>query len=119
MSKLNSTIQALVTTFAADIVKAIRDASLGELLEVGKAPARSAALSRAVPSKGRRLRSKVTVEAIVGVLRQHAAGLRSAQLRKALGGVSRGTWRHSIEKAISGRKVRMRGTRSAAVYFAA
>lgn len=122
---LNATIQSLAQKFAAELVTAVRGMSLEEVLGESAAPTltRSKSSTASKLSKSPTLRGpgrppKVTVDAIVGVLKQHKEGLRSQNLRKALGGVQKGAWRYVIVKALAEKKISMRGTKNTAVYFA-
>jgi len=123
MSTLSSRLQDLADKFAADLVHAVRSASLAEILGAtgglasSKPAAKAAAKAAPKAAAPRAARSAVTVDAIVNVLRQHKNGLRSEHLRKALG-AKRGAWRYQMQKAISEKRVRMTGTKNSAVYFA-
>lgn len=120
MANLNQTIQSLAQNFASELVVAVRGMSLDEVLGVtgSKAPASTprAASGKATPGKRGRP-AKLTVDAIVAVLKQHKDGLRSEHLRKALG-AQRGPLRYGVKKAIAEKRVGMRGTKNTAVYFA-
>ncbi len=122
MANLNQTIQSLAQKFASELVVAVRGMSLDEILGAtgAKAPtsAPRAANGKATPGKRGRP-PKLTVEAIVAVLKQHKDGMRSQDLRAALArGVTKEVWRGAIKRAIAAKKVRMTGTKNTAVYFA-
>ena len=121
MANLNQTVQSLAHNFASELVAAVRGMSLDEILGLSGAGAKPPSAPRAANGKatpGKRGRpAKLTVDAIVAVLKQHKDGLRSDHLRKALA-AARGPLRYGVKKAIAEKRVGMRGTKNAAVYFA-
>lgn len=139
MPDLNPRIRAIAERFAAEILHVVRGMSLDEIVGTGTAaslkpnelrrPVKSGAATTKVttpakkragrlPKPGGAARGGLTVDAIVGVLKSHADGLRSTALRKALGNSSRGQWTYAIRKAIAEKRVRISGTRNKATYFA-
>jgi hypothetical protein len=145
MSQLRSTIERLASQFAVSVLAALRSASLDELADVvsirsgssasSAAPARrgrppraaaaAPASSAAAPAKrgrrrlGRRTQKDITrmVEAIVGALAKSSSGMRSEQLRAALGVQSKELPRPLAEALSSGR-VTKTGQKRATTYFA-
>jgi hypothetical protein len=128
MGTLKTTLHGLAEKFADELLRALRGASLDEILATGDGAqprrGRLAAASlgstpsaRAPAAAATRGRDAITVETIVGILRKNPKGMRSEHLRKALG-AKRGTWRYQMQKAIIEKRVRMHGTKNSAVYFA-
>jgi hypothetical protein len=123
MATLKSTLHGLAEKFADDLLSALRGASLDEIFTTSgdrgvRTRARVSTVASAPKARvGRPSRSAITVQTIVDLLRRNPKGMRSENLRKALG-AQRGTWRYQMKKAIAEKKVRMRGTKNSAVYFA-
>ncbi|HEX3771522.1 MAG TPA: hypothetical protein VHV30_11675 [Polyangiaceae bacterium] len=148
MSTLKSSLQSLAVAFAEDVVRAIRGASLQELLgEVAVTRARHGGSSAPAPSSraaaaaaaaepatrpapgavlGRRGRLKrrsaddiaVTLDRIVSLLKANPAGLRAEQIRKQLGMLAKELPR-PLAEGLSSKALRKRGQKRATVYFAA
>jgi hypothetical protein len=145
MSALKSHLQSLAVVFAEDVVRAIRGASLQELLgEVGGKAARPngpapkgriahgpspmtepAGLARAAsPLKRGRLKRRseqdiaATLDRIVSLLKQHADGLRAEQIRKELNMLAKEMPR-PLAQGLESKALRKKGQKRATVYFAA
>jgi hypothetical protein len=142
MSTLKSSLQSLAAAFAEDVVRAIRGASLQELLgEVAVTRARHAAAAAAPKAAsaepatrpaqapgavlGRRGRLKrrsaddiaVTLDRIVTLLKANPAGLRAEQIRKELGMLAKELPR-PLAEGLASKALRKKGQKRATVYFA-
>ena len=136
MSNLRSTIETLASSFAADVLAALRGASLEELVSVtsggrthavksaghevgnGKRAAAPAPRGRG----GRRVRRSKNdlagmITKIVAALAKSEAGLRSEQLRDALG-VQAKELPRPLKEALSSGAITKMGERRGTVYFA-
>jgi hypothetical protein len=136
MNTLKSRIDSLASAFASDVVRAIRSASLEDLLggvggASGRAPARP---ERSVPvaapaapaprtGKGGRLarRSsdeiKGTLDKVHGLLRASKGGLRAEQIRAALKLDVREMPR-VLKEGLATKKLSSKGQKRATTYFA-
>src|SRR5438105_1333201 len=90
MANPNEALKAIVEEFAAKILVAVRSMSLGEI--VGPQAVSTTAIARVRKAgnvKAKAATAKrgglVSVDEIVNVLKQHKSGMRSEDLRKALG----------------------------------
>jgi|SRR5450432_4243620 len=138
MSTLKSSLQSLAATFAAEVVRAIRGASLQEILgEVAgtrarhSAPAASAAEpaaraprspAAAVGRRGRLKRRSAddiasTLGRIVTLLKTKPAGLRAEQIRKELDMLAKELPR-PLAEGLAAKALRKKGQKRATVYFA-
>jgi hypothetical protein len=138
MSALKSSLQTLAASFAEDVIRAIQGASLQELLgEVaGTRARRGAAVAAEVESPSRparggaalkrtgRLKRRsaddiaATLDRIVGLLKQHPAGLRAEQIRRQLDMVAKELPR-PLAEGLDAKVLRKKGQKRATVYFAA
>jgi hypothetical protein len=141
MNTLKSSLQSLAASFAEEVVRAIRGASLQELLgEVAGTRARHvaaagqespAAESAARPARapaaalGRRGRLKrrsaddiaATLDRIVTLLKANPAGLRAEQIRKDLDMLAKELPR-PLAEGLAAKALRKKGQKRATVYFA-
>lgn len=140
MSNLRSTIEGLASQFAANIIEALRGASIDELLNVAQggstggrrvgrpATSRVADTDSAAPARARRGRGgrlgrrsqndiAAMVESIVGLLGRSPEGLRAEQIREALGVEAKELPRPLADALASGR-VTKSGQKRATTYFA-
>jgi hypothetical protein len=126
---LKSEIEALAMQFADGVIAALRNASLQDLLD-GHASAPKGASPRAgapAPSAGARKgqgrvrRSASDIEHVQGLivakLREHAMGLRSEQLQKALK-LTKQEIVGPIAAALAAKKIVKTGEKRATTYFA-
>ncbi len=145
MSALKSSLQSLAASFAEDVVRAIQGASLQELLgEVGGSRVRhakpsasngSSASAAAVATVARSPRSPAplkrgrlkrrsaqdiaaTLDGIVSLLKQNAAGLRAEQIRKHLNLLAKELPR-PLSEGLEAKVLRKKGQKRATVYFVA
>jgi hypothetical protein len=141
MPTLKSQIQALATTFAVEVVAAIRGASLQEILAEGgggipvpfgrarRAARPAKALGGSVSSgktakqgKGGRLarRSASDIAQVTGLivakLKEHKGGLRSEQLQKLLK-LSKKEIVRPLGMALDGKKITKKGQKRSTTYF--
>jgi hypothetical protein len=126
MSALKTNLQSLAASFADDVVRAIRGASLQELLgEVGNGPrpARRAAASE--PSRAarrgrlkRRSAADISnaVDRIAALLGQHKSGLRAEQIRQQLR-VQAKELPRPLTEGLKAKRYSKRGQKRATVYF--
>ena len=141
MSNLRNTIESLASQFATSVLAALRSASIDELTEVagrgaavrrgpGRPRAESSDTASAAPSKrggargrggrlGRRTQNDISrmVESIVDVLSKSGGGLRSEQIRSALG-VEAKELPRPLAEALSSGRVTKTGQKRATTYFA-
>ena len=143
MSNLRNTIESLASQFASSVLEALRSASIDELADVagrgtvarrgpGRPRAESSESSAAAPARrgatggrgrggrlGRRTQNDITrmVESIVDVLAKNASGLRSEQIREALG-VEAKELPRPLAEALSSGRVTKTGQKRATTYFA-
>jgi hypothetical protein len=134
MNTLKSRIDSLASTFASDVVRAIRSASLEELLGgVGGASAhgparavRAAAVAESprprVARSGRLARRsseeiKSTLDKIHGLLKASRGGLRAEQIRAALKLDVREMPR-VLKEGLATKKLASKGQKRATTYFA-
>jgi hypothetical protein len=140
MLNLRTTLDTLAASFAANVLAAIRGASLQELLaESSGVPRRGPGRPRgggttagnpgprvsvARKSKGGRLARRSpaeiarTLEAIVVLLRKNKEGLRSEQIRKALRLDVREVPR-VLREGLAKKKLKAKGQKRSTTYFAA
>jgi len=138
MSKLRSTIEALASQFASNLLGALRGASIDEIYSVASGggsvggarrgrPPRSAGAVPAAPAvrrgKGGRLGRRSAgdiagmVDSIVDLLQKNTSGLRAEQIRDALGCQAKELPRPLADALASGR-VTKQGQKRATTYFA-
>lgn len=141
MSNLRNTIESLASQFASSVLDALRSASIDELADVagrgaavrrgpGRPRAESNESSPAATARrgggrgrggrlGRRTQNDITrmVESIVDVLAKSAGGLRSEQIREALG-VEAKELPRPLAEALSSGRVTKTGQKRATTYFA-
>jgi len=145
MSNLRNTIESLASQFATSVLAALRSASIDELTDVagrggavvrrgpGRPRAESSDTASAASSKrgvagarrgrggrlGRRTQNDISrmVESIVDVLAKSAGGLRSEQIRSALG-VEAKELPRPLAEALSSGRVTKTGQKRATTYFA-
>lgn len=140
MSNLRSTIEGLASQFAANLIEALRGASIDELLNVAQAggaggrragrPAvsRGAEADSAAPIRARRGRGgrlgrrsqndiAAMVESIVDLLGRNPEGLRAEQIREALG-VEAKELPRPLNDALAAGRVTKSGQKRATTYFA-
>jgi hypothetical protein len=141
MSTLKSSLQSLAASFAEEVVRAIRGASLQELLgEVAATRARHASTaapaaavaepaaraprgpSAAIGRRGRLKRRSVddiaaTLDRIVTLLKANPAGLRAEQIRKELDMLAKELPR-PLAEGLASKALRKKGHKRATVYFA-
>jgi hypothetical protein len=134
MPTLRAALDSLASSFASDVLSAIRGASLQELLaESGDAPRRGPGRSRGGgdgtgfrPSKkshgrlARRSPAEIarTLDAITILLRKNTEGLRSEQIRHALKLDVREVPR-VLKEGLAKKKLKSRGQKRATTYTAA
>jgi hypothetical protein len=125
MSTLRSTITDLASRFATDLLQAMRNMSLDELMaEVGR-DGRRAARGGAAPKRGAggRLprRSAADIEAvvndIVGLLQKNPKGLRAEQIREALR-LDAKELPKPLSEALADKRITKKGQKRATTYFA-
>src|SRR3954447_10833623 len=130
-NSLQNTITHLASTFATDILNALRGMSLEEILAAtGKAPgARTAAASRpSAPAAqrkapkgrlGRRSPADIagTVNQIVALLQKHKGGLRSEQIRSQLG-LDKKEMPRPLAEGLAAKKLTKKGQKRSTTYFA-
>ena len=140
MSNLRNTIESLASQFASSVLAALRSASIDELSDVagrgavvrrgpGRPRAESSESSAAATPRrgggrgrggrlGRRTQNDITrmVESIVDVLAKNAGGLRSEQIREALG-VEAKELPRPLAEALSSGRVTKTGQKRATTYF--
>jgi hypothetical protein len=136
MSGLQSTLQSLAASFAADVVRAIQGSSLQDLLgEVsggkGRGPAAQRTNGAAVHEGGKprgaagkrpRLKRRTpddiaaTLQRIVSLLGDKPDGLRAEQIRVELG-VEAKELPRPLADGIAARTLRKKGQKRATVYF--
>ena len=141
MSNLRNTIESLASQFASSVLDALRSASIDELADVAgratavrRGPGRPRAdhgesAAAATPRRaggrgrggrlGRRTQNDISrmVESIVEVLAKNASGLRSEQIREALG-VEAKELPRPLAEALSAGRVTKPGQKRATTYFA-
>ncbi len=147
MSNLRNTIESLASQFASSVLDALRSASIDELADVAgrgaparRGPGRPRAESNdssttAAPASarrgaagggrgrggrlGRRTQNDITrmVESIVDILAKNGGGLRSEQIRSALG-VEAKELPRPLAEALSSGRVTKTGQKRATTYFA-
>jgi hypothetical protein len=139
MSALKSSLQSLAVSFAEEVVRAIQGASLQELLgEVSGTRTRRSApptSSASVASDTRAPRTSpplrrgrlkrrsaqdiaATLDSIVSLLKQNAAGLRAEQIRKELNMLAKELPR-PLAEGLDAKVLRKKGQKRATVYFVA
>lgn len=129
-STLRSTLNELATEFASNVLRAIRGASLEEILsETGGGPATKGRSPRALGStpraakRGGRLARRSSgdiasvVNKIVGLLEKHQAGLRAEEIRSKLNLQAKELPR-PIAEALSKKRIVKEGKKRATTYFA-
>jgi hypothetical protein len=131
MSKLRSNIESLAFTFAGNVLATLRAASIEELLDItgargpsgGASAASNGRPARAAVTSGGRLRRRSSgdlgamVSNIVSTLAKHEAGLRSEELRAALG-VERKELPRPLKEALATGAITKMGEKRGTVYFA-
>jgi hypothetical protein len=146
MSNLRNTIESLASQFASSVLDALRSASIDELADVAGrgSPARrgpgrpraesndSSTTAASAPARrggaggrgrggrlGRRTQNDITrmVESIVDILGKNGGGLRSEQIRSALG-VEAKELPRPLAEALSSGRVTKTGQKRATTYFA-
>ena len=134
MSTLHNTINALASEFAHNLLRALRGASLDEIISetspghaghAGGRRGRPAATHAAAPARrgGRRLarRSQKDIQAVVGrivtLLQGNKKGLRAEEIRAKLG-LDRREIPRPLAEALKKRLVSKRGKKRATTYFA-
>jgi hypothetical protein len=141
MSNLRNTIESLASQFASSVLDALRSASIDELADVAgrgaavrrgpgrpRAESSESSAAAATPRRGgcrgrggrlgRRTQNDITrmVESIVDVLAKNAGGLRSEQIREALG-VEAKELPRPLAEALSSGRVTKTGQKRATTYF--
>jgi hypothetical protein len=141
MSNLRNTIESLASQFASSVLDALRSASIDELADVSgrgavvrrgpgrpRAESSESSAAAATPRRGggrgrggrlgRRTQNDITrmVESIVDVLAKNAGGLRSEQIREALG-VEAKELPRPLAEALSSGRVTKTGQKRATTYF--
>jgi hypothetical protein len=131
MPSLRSALDSLAQSFANGVLAAIRGASLDDLLAEGGAPRRGPGRPRGggtrvgnpKRTKGGRLARRSaediakTLAQIVALVKNHKAGMRSEDIRKALRLDVREVPR-VLAEALKGKNLRKKGEKRATVYFA-
>jgi hypothetical protein len=140
MSTLHQTINSLASEFAHNLLRALRNASLEEILSEtaaghsahggGRRRGRAAGVAVAAHvgagggGRGRRLRRRsqgditAVVNRIHGLLKTHKKGLRAEEIREKLG-LDRREIPRPLAEALSKKLVTKRGKKRATTYFAA
>ncbi len=136
MSTLHQTINGLAAEFAHNLLRALRNASLEEILAetasghaaVGGRrrgrPAGAAAAGAPAAGRGRRLRRRsvgdinAVVQRIVALLKSNKKGLRAEEIRVKLG-LDRREIPRPLAEALSKKLVSKKGKKRATTYFAA
>jgi hypothetical protein len=137
MSTLHQTINSLAAEFAHNLLRALRNASLEEILAEtasghsavggGRRRGRPAAGAVAVAAgggRGRRLRRRsvgdinAVVQKIVALLKANKKGLRAEEIRVKLG-LDRREIPRPLAEALSKKLVSKKGKKRATTYFAA
>jgi uncharacterized small protein (TIGR04563 family) len=124
MPTLRSTLNALATNLASDILDVIRGASLEELLGesaggAGRGPAESVHAKE--PGRLARRSAAELAEAldrIVALVRKHKDGLRAEEIRVALGMQSKEMPR-VLKEGLTTEKLKAKGNKRATTYTAA
>jgi hypothetical protein len=137
-STLRSTLNELATDFATNVLRAIRGASLEEILsETGGSPGRKGkpgraaavgAVREAAPASGTRKKGgrlarrspqdiDGVVNKIVSLLEKHATGLRAEEIRQKLNLQAKELPR-PIAEALSKKRIVKEGKKRATTYFA-
>ena len=132
--KLHATINELASRFAHDLVRALRGASLDEIIAETSAdhsrPTRkrtTAAVAR-TRSNGKRIRRsaeqlQVFADRIVALVLKHPKGIRAEELKRAMGvapgNVGAKVFTHPLGVALRSGKIKKRGQRRATLYFKA
>ncbi|HEY1959330.1 MAG TPA: hypothetical protein VGH28_27145 [Polyangiaceae bacterium] len=119
MSTLHQTINALAEKFAHDLVRAMRGASLDEIVgETSAAHRRSSKRIRRSPEELQKLADK-----IVGLVAKHVDGIRAEELKRMMGvgpgNVGAKVFTKPLGIALASKKIRKKGARRATRYFAA
>ncbi len=135
MSTLHQTINGLAAEFAHNLLRALRNASLEEILAEtasghaavggGRRRGRPAGAAAAAPAaRGRRLRRRsvgdinAVVQRIVALLKSNKKGLRAEEIRVKLG-LDRREIPRPLAEALSKKLVSKKGKKRATTYFAA
>ena len=130
-STLRSTLNELATEFASNVLRAIRGASLEEILSEtgggpatrGRAPRAASAASPRAAKRGGRLARRSSgdiasvVNKIVGLLEKHQAGLRAEEIRSKLNLQAKELPR-PIAEALAKKRIVKEGQKRATTYFA-
>ena len=119
-SQLRATFELLANEFAVALVRAVRTAPVGELLDASAGLPATIAKPRAAAAKGgRRTAEDVskTADAIVTVLKQHRSGLRAEQIRVKLE-LAKSDILRPIADLLATKKIVKTGERRGTVYFA-
>jgi hypothetical protein len=141
-NELQNTLSQLATTFAEQILNALREMSLDELLEprgdnvkrraggqaksappAGRAPHKAEGVTRGAARKAGRLARRSPddigkmVEQIVAVLKNEKAGLRAEQIRAVLK-LAPNELPRPIDAALAAKRITKKGQKRATTYFA-
>ncbi len=134
MSNLRSTINELAETFASEIVKAIRGASLQDILSettpgmVGRSPRPATGGKAAAPQSlakrrgGKRVRRSgdeiwKTAASILELLKGHKAGFRAEEIRAQLS-MPKNELAKPIAELLAKKKITKKGQKRSTTYFA-
>jgi hypothetical protein len=132
MTTLNATINELASNLAHDLLRALRGASLEQIVAEtaagharrgpGRPPKANAQTSVRTKNSGKRVRRSAddlakTVGKIAAALKGHKSGLRSEQLQKVLH-LPKREITGPIALALKSKKITKRGQRRATTYFA-
>ena len=119
---LRSTLTTLATDFANDVLAALRQMSLDELLaETSRSggPTRKAMANGSPSSRGRR--TPADIEALAGrvveALKKATGGLRAEELRKRLS-IEAKELPMALSAALASKKIKKTGQKRATTYFA-
>jgi len=139
MTTLRNTIETLASQFAANVIAALRGVSIEELVDVskggrtpggggarrGRPPRAASGASGPAPARrgkggrlGRRSPNEIgkMVDAIVELLGKHPKGLRSEQIRDALG-VQRKELPRPLADGLTAGRLSKQGQKRATTYF--
>lgn len=131
MTTLNRTIESLASNFAAEIIRAIRGASLQEILGAGTAPSPKIKIAHRVARKGeapqrrgkggrlaRRTQEQIgeQLAKVVALLKKNPDGMRSEEIRDALK-LDRREMPRILAEGVASKAFKKKGAKRATVYF--
>jgi hypothetical protein len=130
MPDLSISIQNLAEIFASAVLQAVRSASLEDILAEGTTgnagrakPPSKRGPGRPASSQPERLARRsakdiaAVTDSIVALVKKHAKGLRSEQIRSELG-IGKKEWMRPLDAALASKKLTKKGEKRATTYFA-